>query len=167
MEGNNKKWYVMELCERLSGLVQLDAQFYDMPKYTNIITFITDMEKDPRVMGLSLVDEQPDAFPVEAEVEHDVEIFDGDGGDIEGRDIPEGQIVVQPIPEDEVSVNGTVLRETSSLAALRAGCAFYGVSSSGSKCKCFKWLIEHSKKLELESVMAAAKDAERHPLAPV
>ena len=31
VEGNYKKWYVMELCERLSGLVQLDAQFYGMP----------------------------------------------------------------------------------------------------------------------------------------
>ena len=86
-------------------------------------------------------------------------------------DVPEGQIVVQPIAEDEVCVNGTVLRESSSLATLRAGCSFYGISSSGSKQKCFKRLIEHSKKLELESVMAAAKEAfeqqERHPLAPV
>ena len=90
---------------------------------------------------------------------------------IEGRDVPEGQIVVQPIAEDEVCVNGTVLRESSSLATLRAGCSFYGISSSGSKQKCFKRLIEHSKKLELESVMAAAKEAfeqqERHPLSPV
>jgi hypothetical protein len=90
---------------------------------------------------------------------------------LEGRDIPEGQIVVKPIPENEVNVNGTVVRESSSLAALRAGCSFYGVSSSGSKLKCFKRLIEHSKKLELEAVIAAAKEAqsqqERHPLAPV
>ena len=68
-------------------------------------------------------------------------------------------------------MNGTILKESSSLAALRAGCAFYGVSSSGSKMKCFKRLIEHSKKLELDMVMAAAKEAqdqqERHPLAPV
>ena len=79
--------------------------------------------------------------------------------------------LVQPIAENEVCVNGTVLRECSSLATLRAGCSFYGISSSESKQKCFKRLIEHSKKLELESVMVAAKEAfeqqERHPLSPV
>ena len=89
---------------------------------------------------------------------------------IEGRDVP-GQIVVQPIAENEVCVNGTVLRECSSLATLRAGYSFYGISSSESKQKCFKRLIEHSKKLELESVMVAAKEAfeqqELHPLSPV
>ena len=36
---------------------------------------------------------------------------------IEGRDVSKGQIVVQPIAEDEVSVNGTVLRESSSKPA--------------------------------------------------
>ena len=80
---------------------------------------------------------------------------------IEGRDVP-GQIVVQPIAENEVCVNGTVLRECSSLATLRAGYSFYGISSSESKQKCFKRLIEHSKKLELESVMVAAKEAFEH-----
>ena len=105
----------------------LDSQFYEMPGRRNIITFITDAEKDPMLMGFSLVDEQPAAFPVEADVEHDVEIAD-DVGEIEGRDIPEGQMVVEPIPEDKVTVNGTVLRETSSLGALRAGCSFYGDS---------------------------------------
>ena len=78
---------------------------------------------------------------------------------------------MKPIPEDEVNVNGVLLRESSTLATLRAGSSSYGVSTSGSKQKCFKRLIEHSKKLELEAVMAAAKEAqsqqERHPLAPV
>ena len=51
VEGNDKRWYVMELCEQLQGLVQLDAQFYEMHGRRNIITFITDAEKDPLVMG--------------------------------------------------------------------------------------------------------------------
>ena len=170
VEGNNKKWYVMELCEQLEGLVQLDSQFHELHGRRNVITFITESEKDPRVMGFSLVDEPDEVFPVEADADQDIEVMDVEPP-IEGRDVPEGQIVVQPIPEDEVNVNGTALRETSSLAGLRAGCSFYGVSSSGSIQKCFKRLIEHSKKLELELVMAAAKEAfeqqERHPLAPV
>lgn len=53
-------------------------------------------------------------------VEQDVEIFDDEIA-IESRDIPEGKIVVKPIPEDDVNVNGTVLRESSSVAALPAG----------------------------------------------
>jgi hypothetical protein len=56
------------------------------------------------------------------------------------------------------------------LAALRAGCAFYNLSSSGSKVKCFQRIAEHQKRLELEMVMAAAKDSqkelEREPHAP-
>ena len=137
VEGNNKRWYVMELCEMLEGLVQLEAQFHDMAGRRNIITIITESEKDPHMMGFSLVDEPDEVFPVEADVDHEIEVMDAEPP-IEGRDVPEGQIVVQPIAEDEVCVNGTVLRESSSLATLRAGCSFYGISSSGSKQKCFQ-----------------------------
>ena len=148
------------------GLVQLDSGFHEMKGRRNVITFITDSEKDPRVLGFTLVDSPPERFPVEPE--EDVEIPDIEPP-VEGADIPEGQIVVQPTPEDEVNVNGTVLRESSNLASLRAGCSFYKLSTSGSKMKCFKRLLEHSKKLELDMVMSAARESqrsqERHPLA--
>ena len=104
VEGNNKKWYVMELCEQLEGLVQLDSQFHELHGRRNVITFITESEKDPRVMGFSLVDEPDEVFPVEADADQDIEVMDVEPP-IEGRDVPEGQIVVQPIPEDEVNVN--------------------------------------------------------------
>ena len=59
-----------------------------------------------------------------------------------GAEIPEGEIVVQPPPEDGINVDGTVLKPDSGLAALRAGCAFHGLSSSGSKGDVFReWLI--------------------------
>ena len=74
------------------------------------------------VLGFSLKDAQPEMFPVQAD--DDVEIPD-DSEPIQGAEIPEGRIVVQPMPEDEVNVNGTILRENSSLAALRTGCSFY------------------------------------------
>ena len=135
------KWYVMELCERLDGLIQLDSEFHAMQGNRNIITFITDTEKDPMVLGFSLVDDQPQAFPVEPEMEGDAEI-PGDAVPIEGREIQEGQIVVKLMDEEELNVNGTVLRANSSLAALCSGCAFYGVSSSGSKTNVSSvWLI--------------------------
>jgi hypothetical protein len=38
IEGNDKKWYVVELCERLDGLIQYDAEFYEMSGKRNIIT---------------------------------------------------------------------------------------------------------------------------------
>ena len=38
VEDNNKKWQVVELCERLDGLIQLDAEFYGLAGKRNIIT---------------------------------------------------------------------------------------------------------------------------------
>ena len=104
---------------------------------------------------------------------------DDDGQDVdidvaemqaEGQEIPVGQIIVRADPDDEITVNGTKPKPTSTLAALRAGCAFYNLSSSGSKVKCFQRIAEYQKRLELEMVMAAAKDSqkelEREPHAP-
>ena len=56
-----QKVVVPELCEQLDCLVQLDAEFHEKSK-RNVITFITDAEKDPRVMGFSLVDSPPENF---------------------------------------------------------------------------------------------------------
>ena len=169
VQGRDSKWYVLELCEQLDGLVQLDAEFHEMHGRRNVITFVTDSEKDPMVLGFTLVDEQPERFPVQAD-DDDVDIPD-ESMQVQGAEIPEGRVAIQPTAEDEVNVNGTILRESSSLAALRAGCSFYSLSTSGSKSKCFKRLVEHSKKLELDMVMAAAREAvnqqERSPLAPV
>ena len=54
--------------------------------------------------------EQAENFPVEPKLEQDVAIVDDAEVAIEGRDIPEGQIVVKSIPEDEVTVNGSQVR---------------------------------------------------------
>ena len=51
------KWFVMALCGRLDGLVQLDSGFHQMHGKRNVITFIIDSEKSPRVLGFSLMDE--------------------------------------------------------------------------------------------------------------
>ena len=160
VEGDDKRWYVVELCERLDGLIQLDSEFYELQGKRNILTILTDGEKDPMVMGFKLVDAEPQSFPVLAD-DDDVEIQDDAAGEIEGVEIPEGQIMVRPSAEDEISVNGTMLRASSGLAALRAGCTFYGLSTSGSKQRCFQRLLDHQKKLELDMVLAASKDAQQ------
>ena len=143
VEGDDHFWYVMELCERVADLVQLDADFNDLKAKRNVITILTDGEKDPLAMGFKLCDESPDVFPVR--FEGNVQADDGDDVDlpdaddqVEGREIPEGQIAIRPEPDDEVTVNGTKLTVSSSLAALRAGCTFYNLSASGSKQRCFQ-----------------------------
>ena len=63
-----------------------------------------------------------------------------------GADVPmHGKLVVTPSPVDTVLVNGVELTESSSLRALRAGLTFYGLTTSGSKTKCFARLLNHQK----------------------
>eukprot|EP00435_Cladocopium_sp_Y103_P044674 s1582_g12.t1 len=170
IQKDDKKWYVVELCERLDGLIQLDAEFYELKGKRNVVTILTDGEKDPMVMGFKLIDVEPQQFPVVAD-DDDVEIEPAlESVDVEGADVPEGQIVVRPSSDEEINVNGTVLKPSSALAALRAGCQFYNLSTSGSKQRCFQRLIDHQKKLELELVISASRDAQqqlqRQPKAP-
>jgi len=156
--------------------IQLDAEFHELQGRRNVITILTGGEKDPMVMGFKLMDDSPERFPVQPEGDLPQ---DDDGQDVdidvaemqaEGQEIPVGQIIVRADPDDEITVNGTKPKPTSTLAALRAGCAFYNLSSSGSKVKCFQRIAEYQKRLELEMVMAAAKDSqkelEREPHAP-
>lgn len=71
-QGNDKKWYVLELCERMDELVQLDASFHEFQGERNVITMviiITDGEKDAKLMGFSMLDDDiaetsEAAFPV-------------------------------------------------------------------------------------------------------
>ena len=111
---DNRKWYVVELCERVSELIQLDAEFHEMQGKRNVITILTDGEKDPMVMGFKLVDDVAENFPVrpEGDMPQDDQDVDIDGGEeepIEGAEIPEGQIAVRPDPDDEITVNGAKL----------------------------------------------------------
>ena len=79
----------------------------------------------------------------------------------------EAQIVVGPVLPEQLEVNGVLLTEQSSLATLRAGCAFYEISRSGGKAKCYRRLAQHQKKLELlaaqQSVAQHREFLERHP----
>ena len=115
------------------------------------------------------MDEQPEIFPVQADTEDDADV-PGDDAPVEWREIPEGQIAVRPMDEEQLNVNGTLLRASNSLAALSAGCSFYGISTSRSKQKCFQRLVDHAKTLELEMVVSVSREAQRqqgrHPLAP-
>eukprot|EP00435_Cladocopium_sp_Y103_P056449 s2990_g19.t1 len=178
------EWFVLELCEALSSLVDLSAPFHEFEGERSVLTFISDGEKDPKVLGFAWADDdvlQPgqaagshDFDEVEVVAPEDVEVqgIDIDNGDIQQQDGVEIQdrILVEPMREDKLVVNGVELTATSSLAALRAGLSFYNLSTSGSKQKCFTKLPNHAKRLELETVTAAAKNAQmdeqRVPSAP-
>ena len=43
---------------------------------------------------------------------------------------------------------------------MREACTFYNLSTSGSRDRCFKRLFEHQKKLELQIVLGAAREAQ-------
>ena len=43
---------------------------------------------------------------------------------------------------------------------MREACAFYNLSQSGGKERCFKRLWEFQKRLELQTALAAAREAE-------
>lgn len=65
--------------------------------------------------------------------------------DDQAQELGGGRIVVQPQRDDQIEVNGETLTAESSLANLRAACRTYGISTSGSKSKVFRQLVEHQK----------------------
>ena len=47
------EWFVLELCEPLASLVDMTASFHEFEGERNVSTFITDGEKDPKVLGFA------------------------------------------------------------------------------------------------------------------
>ena len=126
IESDDKKWYVVELCESVPDLIQLDAEFHELQGRRNVIT-IRPMERKIQwlwvsngwtihlnvfLFNLKVICQDDDG--------HDVDI-DVAEMQVEGQEMPVGQIVVRADPDDEITVNGTKLKPTSTLAALRAG----------------------------------------------
>ena len=163
------EWYVLELCELLETLVDLNAEIYGYDGPRDIITVITDSEKDPALMGFSLLGDEAPLFPDPERLPDDeVQLAPEDavvGRDIEGEmqvaggaEVPlEGRLVFTPSPTDMVLVNGVELTPESSLQSLRTALTFHGLSTSGSKSKCFTRLLNHQKQQELEIIHAATE----------
>ena len=163
------EWYVLELCELLETLVDLNAEIYGYDGPRDIITVITDTEKDPALMGFSLLGDEPPLFPDPERLPDDeVQLAPEDavvGRDIGdemqvagGAEVPlEGKLVFTPSPTDMVLVNGVELTPESSLQSLRTALTFHGLSTSGSKSKCFTRLLNHQKQQELEIIHAATE----------
>eukprot|EP00435_Cladocopium_sp_Y103_P042490 s2990_g11.t1 len=166
------EWHVLELCESFDSLIDLGAEFYNYEGPRDILTIITEGDKDPLVMGFRLLgdeeplfsgDGKPDSSDSMAVVPDEVEGIDIEAVQLQqGAYVPlEGRLVVQSTPTDMVLVNGVELTAQSSLRALRAGLTFNGLSTSGSKQKCFDRLLNFQKQMELQTVHAAATAAQQ------
>ena len=187
IKGDDGFWYVVELCEPLQSLIDMSAEFYGYSGAREVLTFVTEGEKSPGSMGFSMredaadlpaaerqdeADQQdPDAIAPEDEVRgRDIGNQDSLMPSADGREIPADRVVVNAADFEKVIVNGVELTVESSLAALRSGCSFYGISQSGGKMKCYGRLVNHLKKLELELLKDAAQHAaaelERKPHSP-
>ena len=153
----------------LEGLVDLNAEIYGYDGPRDLLTVITDSEKDPAVMGFSLLGDEPALFPeVDRQQAEDIQVAPEDvvigkeiEGDVElqeGVQVPlEGKLVFSPSPTEMVLVNGVELTPESSLQALRTALTFHALSTSGSKSKCFTRLLNHQKQQELEIIHAATE----------
>ena len=180
-------WYVLELCEPLADLIDMSSEFHGYYGAREVLTFITEGEKPPGLMGFSMADEAvaiSEQERLDEMYQQDPELMAPEdeivGEDIDGQRelvaIPEGRqvladgVVMDAADFEKVVVNGVELTVSSSLAALRSGCSFYGISQSGGKQKCYRRLVNHLKKLELELLTNAAQhavaDAERVPKSP-
>ena len=160
------EWYVLELCEPLDGIIDPTAEFYGYEGSRDVITIITDAEKDPSIMGFRLVSdaqvepvehERFDAGDIGIAPEDEVRGQDiGDGVIAEGAEVPQhGKLVAVPSPTDKVLIDGVELNASSSLQALRTALTGLGISTSGSKQKCFERLLNYQKKHELEVLQSA------------
>ena len=153
----------MELREPLDAIIDLSADFYGFEGDRLVVTVITKAERrPPHVMGFRLLDDDEDIQPVlhadvAAPLAHEDEIA---GVDIEVEPHDVGQLVISPERGDHMVVNGVELYRETAHATLREACAFYNLSHSGSKTRCFDRLWEHQKRLELQIVLAAAKETE-------
>ena len=172
-------WLVMELCEHVGSIIDLSSSFHQLYGPRDVITVVTDVEKDPEIMGFCFADD---------EVAVHSSGTAGSAGDfaegvmapedeLEGVDIPEavsdlpaGAYVIEPFDEDKVLVNGVELTIESKLADLRNACGFFKLSQSGSKERCYKRIVNFLKQHHLELIDAVAHrldtDLQRHPNAP-
>ena len=167
-------WFVLEFCEPMASIVDPGCQFYELEGFRDVITLMSDSEKDPRVLGFAFDSddgelqghapadgEQIEVEDVAPEDDVDIQGHDIDGAvvDAQGVDIPD-RIVVEPTPDDKIVVAGVELTSSSTLAVLKQALKHYNLSTSGSKAKCFSRLVNHQKKLELEIIHSAAKATE-------
>lgn len=168
IKDDDGSWYVLELCEPLHSLIDMSAEFYGYSGAREVLTFITQGEKPPALMGFNMGDDAVNLPAPERQDDDDQQDPDAIAAEesreslmpsADGREIPADRVVLNAADFEKVILNGVELTPESSLAALRSGCSFYGISQSGGKTKCYGRWVNHLKKLELELLRDAAQHA--------
>ena len=174
-------WLVMELCGHIGSIIDLGAGFHELHGPRDVLTVVTDGEKDPRLMGFYFEDDDSEAAqPAQGSAGVDDESAEGmmaPEDELQGVEIPParaelpvGAYVIQPFDDDKLVVNGVELTRVSKLTDMRAACTRYNLSNSGGKDKCYIRLVAHMKQLELELIDAAAHrmdaNLQRDPQSP-
>ena len=171
-------WFVLELCEPMSTLIDGSAEFFGYVGDRFIITISTASQRPPQAMGFTMLadGEEPIAMapvaerdnaeaaqiPIAPEDDENIVGIDVDNVQVDeqGAEIPQGQVVIAPERGDPLLVNGAEIFSNTALATMREACSFDKLSTSGSKDRYFKRLLEHQKKLELQLILGAAREAQ-------
>ena len=177
------RWFLVELAESLSSMEDHQLPIPEVMENVPIMTFVTYEYFTPEEMGFQILEENPFATVEHAKsVEERAEVIPeapvameegGESGEelerkeeLERREDEsdslrqEVEVEVGPLLPKTILVNGIELsEEESSLKALRAACTFYGISTNGSKNKCYQRLVNHQKKVELQAVTEAVSQA--------
>jgi hypothetical protein len=135
-------WFVLELCEPMSTLIDCSAEFFGYVGDKFIITIITSSERPPQAMakgftmladgeeplamGPVALHEHAEAAHVPIAPEDDDNIAGIDVDDIQfdeqGADIPQGQVVIAPERGDHLLANGVEIFSNTALATMRGVC---------------------------------------------
>ena len=100
------------------------------------------------------------AAPLAPEDEEIVGVdIDAQRADVGGAEV-QGNLVLSPERGDHLNVNGVEIYKDTALATMREACSFFQLSTSGGKKRCFERLWEFQKRLELQTALIAAKEAE-------
>ena len=112
IKGDGGFWYVLELCAPLQSLIDMSAEFYGYSGAREVLTFITEGEKPPGLMGFSMSDgaadlpaaerqddgdqQDPDAIAPEDEVQGlDIRNQDSLMPSAGGREIPADRVCLE------------------------------------------------------------------------
>ena len=189
IEKSPGNWELVEFCEDLQRLSILDSPLDGLVQGNGnktIITILTQGDESPEAMGFYVDDDfdvlpkrdlEQESFgeipiaPDEVQPEQSLELFDDGPGTHEVVELQgvmvgspqvqeEDRVVLSAFNPDRLLVNEIEISASSSLATLRAACRFHSLSTSGSKLKCYRRLVNHLQKAELDAAREAANGPE-------
>lgn len=172
-------WEVLEFCESLTEQAFHGVKFEE-EGMRGVVTILTPNSVAPENMGFEFEDEFTMPDPSDREAAWEVprapedDQMEEDAGQVEqphaeaehaepeaaAAETPPDEIVLEPFNPDRIVVNGIPLEASSGTAELKAACAFFGLSTSGSKMKLCRRLVGHMKKQELDAAQEAVHVAE-------